>query len=332
MPFLKSNHFAAHFIPNRYFNIKMSVTVGIAGITGKFARELTSILLKNSNVTIKGYCRDPSKVPQSFSSKVQLVKGDAYDEPAIRSFVAGCDIVVCCYLGEPKLMVDGQKFLIDACAAEGVPRYVASDWSFDYTKLKLGQLFPKDAMILVKAYLDAQDKVKGVHILVGMFTDGFFGPRFGLYDAATTSLKYWGTGDEVMEGTTYRNAAEYTASVCLDKDAVGIQKLVGGRSTFHEIAASFERVYGVKPKIECEGSLDDLSKYMNEQRGKDPQNLLSYLFLFFKYYMINGQTLIGPQLDNGKYPQVKPVNWEDYFRIVPKDQLAVAMSNVGHNV
>lgn len=204
----------------------MTITVGIAGINGKFARVLTSSLLKSPDVVVRGYCRDPSKVPASFSSssQVTLTKGDGFNTSAIRSFVAGCDVVVCCYLGDDKLMVDGQKHLIDACAAEGVPRYVASDWALDYTKLKLGQLFPKDPMIHVKAYLDGQDKVKGVHILVGGFMNPFFSPPFGIFDASSNTFRFWGTGDEVWEGTTYENAAEYTAAVCMDKNAVGIQK------------------------------------------------------------------------------------------------------------
>ncbi|KAI1472667.1 nmrA-like family protein [Daldinia caldariorum] len=307
----------------------MAITVGIAGITGKFARELASALLKYPDVTIKGYCRDPAKVPETLSSKVQLTKGDAFDTSAIRSFVAACDVVVCCYLGDGKLMVDGQKALIDACAEEGVPRYVASDWSLDYTKLKLGELFPKDPMIHVKAYLDAHDKVKGVHVLVGMFTEVFFSPRFGTFDAASATFKFWGTGEEVWEATTYQNAAEYTAAVCVDKDAVGVKKLVGGRATIREIAESFEKVYGVKLGLESQGSVDELYKHMHELRQKDPQNIFSYMFLFFQYYMINGQTFLGPENDNGKYPQVKPVTWEDYLRSVPKDQLLSAISNVG---
>ncbi|OTB12158.1 hypothetical protein K445DRAFT_306323 [Daldinia sp. EC12] len=275
----------------------MAITVGIAGITGKFARELTSALLKYPDVTIKGYCRDPSKVPESISSKVSLTKGDAFDTSAIRSFVAGCDVVVCCYLGDDKVMVDGQKALIDACATEGVPRY---------------------------AYLDAHDKVKGVHILVGMFMDVFFGPMFGTFDASSTTFKFWGTGDEIWEATTYRNAAEYTAAVCVDKEAVGVKKFVGGRATIREIAESFEKVYGVKPNLESQGSVDDLYKHMHELRQKNPQNVFSYLFLFFEYYMVNGQTLLGPENDNGKYPQIKPVTWEDYMRSVPRDQLSSA--------
>ncbi|OTB01929.1 hypothetical protein M426DRAFT_25241 [Hypoxylon sp. CI-4A] len=307
----------------------MAITVGIAGITGKFSRQLASALLKIPDVTVKGYCRDPSKVPETLSSKVSLTKGDAFDESAIRSFVAGCDVVVCGHLGDPKLMVDGQKLLIDACAAENVPRYVASDWSVDYTKIELGQLFPKDPMIHVKAYLDSQDKVKGVHVLVGMFIEVLFSPPFGTYDAASTTFKYWGTGDEIWEGTTYQNAAEYTAAVCADKSAAGIVKLVGGRQSFKQIAETFGKVYGVEPKVERQGSLDELFKHMNSLREKDPQNVFSYMFYFYQYYMANGQTLLGPELHNEKYPQVKPVSWEDFMRATPKDQLPGAMSNAG---
>lgn len=307
----------------------MSLTVGIAGITGKFARELTSALFKYPNITIKGYCRDPSKVPQAFASKIALVKGDAFDTSAIRSFVAGCDVVVCCYLGDDKVMTDGQKLLIDACAAEGVPRYLSSDWSVDYTKLELGQLFPKDPMIHVKAYLDAQDKVKGVHVLVGAFMDVIFSPLFGVWNDASTTIKYWGTGDEIWEATTYQNAAEYTAAVCADRNAVGKQKLVGGRASFREIARSFEKVYGVQPKLECQGSLDDLFNRMHELRRSNPQNLFSYMFLFFNYYMANGQTLLGPELDNDKYPQVKPTSWEDTFRATPRERLYETYSKAG---
>ncbi|KAI2617743.1 nmrA-like family protein [Hypoxylon sp. NC1633] len=307
------------------------ITVGIAGITGRFARQLASALLKYPQVTIKGYCRDPSKVPQAISSKVSLAKGDGYDVSASRSFVTGCDVVVCCYLGDNELMVEGQKVLIDACAAEGIPRYVASDWAMDYTKLEMGQLFLKDPMIHVKAYLDAQDKVKGVHVLTGMLMDLIFSARFGVWDPASTTFSYWGTGNEIWEATSYQNAAEYTAAVCVDKDAVGIQKLVGGRASVREISDSFEKIYGVKPKLECQGSLDDLFKHMHGLQKNKPQDFLAYIFLFFQYYMGNGQTLIGPAVENDKYPQVKPVSWEDFLRAVPQDKLPSAHDDAGQD-
>lgn len=203
----------------------MAITVGIAGITGKFARRLVAHLLKRPEVIIRGYCRDPSKVPAtiSSSSQVTLFQGGAFDKDAINTFAQGCDVIVCCYLGDDKLMVDGQKMMIDACDECEVSRYIASDWALDYTKLKLGELFPKDPMIHVKAYLEAK-KVQGVHILIGGFMEPIFSPFFNIYDPQSQTFRFWGSGDEVMEGTTYDNAAEFTAAVTMDPTANGIVK------------------------------------------------------------------------------------------------------------
>lgn len=103
---------------------KMAITVGVAGITGKFARRVVTHLQKHSDVSIRGFCRDPSKVPERISSshKVTLFKEEAFDVEAVRAFAQGCDVLICCYLGDDKLMIDGQKILIDACEELGVPR------------------------------------------------------------------------------------------------------------------------------------------------------------------------------------------------------------------
>ncbi len=280
----------------------MSTRVGIAGITGKFGRSLARSLLKHDGVTVRGYCRDPTKAPSWLvaSPAASLIQGDAYDTDAIRAFVRGLDVVICSYLGDNKLMVDGQKALIDACEAEGVPRYVASDWSLDYTKLALGELFPKDPMIHIKAYLDEKPTVKGVHILVGGFMDPQFSPLFGLWHPDTETLRFWGSGDEIWEGSTYENAADFTAAVCLDKDASGLIKcefsrldpgvemhpadtcptpVVGDRKTIKEIAASFSKVYGVTPKLESYGTLQELHDKMHAIRAAAPENIFGYMFL-----------------------------------------------------
>jgi hypothetical protein len=204
--------------------------VGIAGITGKFARRLLTHLLSSPSSpshTIKGFCRDPSKLPDDIKShpQIELIQGTAFDKAAIATFVQACDVVVRCYLGDDTLMVEGQKLLIDACEEAGVGRYVASDWALDYTKLQLGQLFPKDPMIHVKRYLDSKKGVvDGVHILVGGFMEPVFSSFFGIVDVQADVLRYWGDGDEVMEGTTYDDAARFTAQVVLDRTARGVLK------------------------------------------------------------------------------------------------------------
>ncbi|KAH8797990.1 nmrA-like family protein [Flagelloscypha sp. PMI_526] len=271
----------------------MTTTIGIAGITGKFARCLVRSLLSRQDVSIRGYCRDANKAADLASfDQVQIIQGDALDPISVQAFVAGCDVVVCCYLGDNTLMVDGQKLLIDACDKCGVARYVASDWAFDYRKLEFGQVFAKDPMKHILAYLESPEHtVKGVHILV------------------------------VWEGTTYQNAAEYTAAVCLDPDAIGIQRFLGGRSTTFEISESFEKVYGVKPKLNNLGSLEDLFNLIKKRQTDEPQNIFGYLFLCFQYYALNGQTLLGLELDNQNYPAIEAVDWEGYMRNIPVEGL-----------
>ena len=118
-------------------------------------------------------------------------------------------------------MENGQKTLIDAAIAEGVPRYIAGDWSLDFRKLKYGEHPAKDPMKRVAEYLDEKkDQIKGVHVLNGEFLDIFWGMS-GVYDANTTTFKYFGDGSEKLDLTTYNDAAHFTAEVALDKDAVG---------------------------------------------------------------------------------------------------------------
>ncbi|KAJ3544622.1 hypothetical protein NM208_g2954 [Fusarium decemcellulare] len=300
-----------------------SLTVGIAGITGKFGRLLASKLLQNSNINLRGYARDPTKVIPSIaeSPRVQLFKGEAFDDASIKPFVTGTDVIICAYLGGDDLMIDGQKKLIDACDEVGVPRYVASDWGLDYTKLKLGELFPKDPMIHVKAYLETKKNTKGVHILIGGFMDPVLSPFFNIWDPQSQTLRYWGEGDEPFEDTSYENAAEFTAAVVADESAYGIKKYLGDRKSINEIAATFQKVYGIEPKLERLGCLEDLKTKMHALREQNPADIYTYMPLFFMYYWINGQTFVGPETDNEQYKEVKPETWEDFMAKRSLEQL-----------
>ncbi|KAK3690253.1 hypothetical protein B0T22DRAFT_424064 [Podospora appendiculata] len=294
----------------------MTITVGLAGITGKFGTLLATSLLKNPTVSLRGYARDPSKLSASLASSpnLSLTRGGAFDAAAIAPFVSGCDVVICSYLGDDKLMTDGQKLLIDACETAGVPRYVASDWTLDYTKLAPGEIASKDPMKVVKAYLETKSTVKGVHVFIGGFMDTLLSPFFQMWDPKAGTFRYRGEGDEVWEATSYANAADYTAAVAVDPGAVGIQKFIGDRATSKEIAAAIGRATGTEPKLERLGSLEELKTLMTETRDKDPANIYAYLPYFYEYYMINGLALFGPETDNAKYPEIKPESWEDFVR------------------
>ncbi|KAF9638036.1 hypothetical protein BFW01_g8933 [Lasiodiplodia theobromae] len=292
-----------------------TTTVGIAGLTGKFARLVASSLLEKPNARIRGYVRDPTKLDSSLAlnPRVEVIQGEAYDAAKARTFVQGCDVVICAYLGDDKLMVEGQKILVDACEAEKVPRYIASDYCLDFTKLEKGQLFPKDPMIEVKEYLDQQQIVKGVHVLIGGFMDTIFSPYFQIWDSESKALKIWGGEDLVWEITSYKTAAQYVAAVAMDSEAVGVKKFLGDRKSNRQIADAIRSVRGVQAQVETLGTLDSLYKRMHELKQQYPENPFKYMAMFYQYYCVNGQCYLG-DLDNGRYPEVRPESLEDFLR------------------
>ncbi|KAL5366595.1 hypothetical protein BJX96DRAFT_161209 [Aspergillus floccosus] len=312
----------------------MSLTIGIAGITGKFARLVLKNLWRYSELQIRGFCRNASKLPSKFrdSPRVTIVQGSSDDLEALRTFVHACDVVICCYLGDNSLMTDGQKLLVDACELEQVPRYIASDYCLDFTKLEYGQHPAKDPMKHVKAHLDSKEHVKGVHVLIGAFMETFWSGYFGVWHPEECKLSFYRNGDEIWESTTYETAAEYVAAVARDPKAIGVQHFLGDRRSIREIAQDFAEVYGRTPQLERLGSLDDLYNTMQATFNKDQSNVFAYLAMFYQFYCTNGQTYLKPELDNGKYPGVTPVTCKKFLQCHKMGELSYAYENAGADV
>ncbi len=55
--------------------------------------------------------------------------------------------------------------------------------------------------------------------------------------------------------------------------------MLGDRKSLKEIAASFEKVYGIKPKVESRGTLQELHDKMHAIRAQDPNDYFKYMFL-----------------------------------------------------
>lgn len=199
-----------------------------------FGSQVVNALLKHPDVTIHGIARDTSKASSSFSSdsRVKLFNADSNNVQGLRAALSGTDVCVCCYNGPNELLVDGQRTLIDACIAENVPRYVASDYSFDVRGLRYGDFPFKDFQLKIKDYLaekESAGQIMAVHCLNGAFQEVVVSPMIGIIDTETDKFHYWGTGDEQWDVTTVPDSAAFVAKVALDKDATGF---LAGKSLF----------------------------------------------------------------------------------------------------
>lgn len=204
--------------------------ITITGFAGRMAQLITTYLLANHpSVKINGVARNASKLPENIkgADNIEIFEGDAYDKDVLLKALKGSQVVICAYLGDNALMIDGQKFLIDASIEAGVPRYIASDWTCDYRNNALGEIPMKDPMKVVYEYLQGKKEIEGVHMLVGAFIEVVFMRLFA--DDAHTRIQYFGTGNEGIDFSTMPDSAAWTVEAAVVRSAVGfIQGLLAG--------------------------------------------------------------------------------------------------------
>ena len=206
---------------NFKYPITKMTTIGIAGLSGRLGFRVAQRILQRPNTKIHGFCRSASRIDESLrrDPNVTITEGDAFDLRAVRTALRGCEAVVCTYLGRFDVMIDAQKVLIDACIAENVPRYIASDYTLDYTKIGALDIPSKEPMHRIVDYLQGKP-VKGVHVMIGAFVETFW-TFLGVWRPKEYSMIFWGDGTEKWDFTTYDNCAEYVAEVALDRSATG---------------------------------------------------------------------------------------------------------------
>ncbi|KAF5852059.1 hypothetical protein GGP41_000842 [Bipolaris sorokiniana] len=276
----------------------MPITIAIASISSTLALLVAKSLLQQPDVRIRGSSSNISKIPDDLKSdsRISLVQSDPYDTETLRTLVRGCDMVHNMLL---LLEQRNHKVLIDLCEKEGVPRYIASDYTVEYRKLD-----PTDMVINfftndIVAYLDTKLGVKGVHIMVGLLIETFI-DLFDAWRPEANELRYWGTGNEKLDFTSYQTAAEYVAAVALDPNASGFFKFRGDHKSMIEIANEIESVTGSRPFLKRNGPLVDFEKLL------DGAGNMEQVAVDAQYFILTGKVSLGDDIDNAKYPSVKP--------------------------
>ncbi|KIW03989.1 hypothetical protein, variant [Verruconis gallopava] len=276
------------------------------------AQLITKYFLDNyPAVKINGIVRNASKVPDNVRtlSSIGVFEADATDKSSLVEALKGSQVCICCYSGEPVLMTDGQKLLVDCCIEAGVSRYIASDWGNDFRALALGEVPMKDASKLIYSYLqgkraDGKD-ILGVHILTGTFMEVLFSHMFA--DDAHTVIKYFGTGDERFDVSAMPDAAAWTVEAVMDPNASGVIEVRGDRVCYNAIAKQLEEVYQTKITLQNCGTLDSLKSMIDRLRQKDPGNVKAWAPLLFVHYVLSGKGDLK-NVDSTRYPKVDPLS------------------------
>ncbi|MCK2055842.1 NmrA family NAD(P)-binding protein [Methylobacterium sp. 37f] len=279
-------------------------TVALAGIGGDLGGRIATALLARG-VQVRALVRSGSTVPVP---GVTAVAVDYADAAALVAACRGADCVVSALNGLEPVIRDAQGRLLDAAVAAGVPRFIPSDFSLDFTGTQPGDNRNLD---LRRAFMARVDRtpIRATSILNGAFADLLTGDAPIVLQRPRKVL-YWGDADQLFDFTTKDDVARYTASAALDPAAPRFLRIAGDVVTARELAATMSDLTGRPFGLWRAGGLGRLGLLIRVVRALTPASdavFPAWQGMQYLRDMASGRGKLAP-LDNGRYGTV---SWTD---------------------
>ncbi|HZH78153.1 MAG TPA: NmrA family NAD(P)-binding protein [Archangium sp.] len=282
-------------------------TIVLAGASGnlgeRIARDLLARKAQVRALVRRGTARD--KVARLRTLGVELAEVDFQDASALATACAGASCVVSALSGLRDVIVDTQTLLLKATLAAGVPRFIPSDFSIDFTKLPPGKNRNLDLRRDFKARLD-KAPVAATSIFNGAFADMLTGQApFILFKLKR--VLYWEDADQRMDFTTVDDTATFTAAAALDASTPRALHIAGEQLSARELATVASEVTGEKFHLLRAGGLGRLETLIQVSRTLFPQKdelYPAWQGMQYMHNMYSGLAKLGP-LDNERYPGIR---------------------------
>lgn len=232
---------------------------------------------------------------------------------ALAEACRGASCVVSAINGLHEVIVDRQSVLIDAAVKAGVPRFISSDYSADFTKRTPGENRNFDLRREFMALADRMP-IKVTSILNGAFLD-LLGAEMPIIQQRIHRVLHWGDADQLLDFTTKDNVAAYVAAAALDFDTPRVLRIAGDTLSARDIASRMSEATGERYRtlrvggIGSLGLLIKLAKLVAPQPGAafPPWQGMQYM-----RDMFSGRGKLSP-LDNDRYPALRWMSALDHL-------------------
>jgi hypothetical protein len=225
--------------------------------------------------------------------------------PELTEACAGGSCVISALSGLRDVIVETQTLLLDAAVKAGVPRFIPSDYSIDFTKLTPGTNRNLD---LRREFHERLDKapISATSILNGMFTDLLTG-QAPIILFKFKRVVYWEDADQLLDFTTMDDAAEFTAAAALDSCAPRYLRIAGDQISARGLVDVASEVKNEKFKLFRAGGLRGYETLIKITRTVFPQSKAVYppwQGMQYLHNMFSGRAKLEP-LDNDRYPGMR---------------------------
>lgn len=285
----------------------MKNVVVVAGGTGDLGGRIVKALLERGaevRVVVRS-SSDRAKIGELEKIGVEIVNVATWTVDEVARACRGAVCVVSALSGLRETIVDAQKVLLDAAVAAGVPRFIPSDYSIDFTKLPAGRNRNLDLRREFHAYLD-KAPISATTIFNGPFADMITG-QMPIVLFNLNRILYWGNADQRIDFTTMNDTAAFTANAALDTSTPRFLRIAGDQISSRELTSVVSKVTGKKYRLLRAGGLGVLSTLIRIARFVAPGKEDIYPAWQGMQYMrdmLDGRGKVAV-VDNDRYPNIR---------------------------
>ena len=284
----------------------MKKIILVAGGTGNLGEKIINALL-NKEAEVRAVVRSSSDIEKINNLEklgVKVFKVNMWNVEEVSTACLGASCVVSALAGLREVIIDTQKILLDAAIAAGVPRFIPSDYSLDFTKFSPGENRNLDLRREFHEYLD-KTSISATTIFNGAFADLLTG-QMPLILFKTKLVLYWGNADHRMGFTTMDDTAAYTANVALDPSTPRFLRIAGDQISPREIKAIVSEVTGEKFRLfraGGQGLLSNIIKIARKIAPGEKELYPAWQGMQYMRNMIDERSKLN-MLDNNRYPDM----------------------------
>jgi nucleoside-diphosphate-sugar epimerase len=279
----------------------------VAGAAGNLGGRITSALLeRGASVTAlvrHGTARDKIERLKELGAAIASV--DLSNDSEVTPACSGASCVVSALQGLRGVIVETQTLLLGAAIKAGVPRFIPSDYSIDFTKFPPGENRNLDLRRDFHQRLD-KASISATTIFNGAFADMLTG-QMPLILFKLRRVLYWGNADQRMDFTTIDDTAAFTASAALDPSTPRILRIAGDQLSARELTAVVSEVTGRRFRLFRAGGLGMLGMLIKVARMVAPAEkdiFPAWQGMQYMRNMFDGRAKLEP-LDNDRYPGIR---------------------------
>ncbi|NIO29715.1 MAG: NmrA family NAD(P)-binding protein [Candidatus Latescibacteria bacterium] len=300
-------------------------TIVVAGATGNLGGRIARAL-RERGASVRALVRHGTaldKIERLQKLGVAIARIDLSNASEVIPACSGASCVVSALQGLRDVIVEKQTALLDAAIKAGVPRFIPSDYSIDFTKFPPGENRNLDLRRDFHKRLD-KTSISATTIFNGAFADMLTG-QMPLILFKLKRVLYWGDADQRMDFTTIDDTAAFTASAALDPSTPRILRIAGDQLSARELTAVVSEVTGKKFRLFRAGGLGMLGMLIKVARVVVPGEKKLYPAWQGMQYMrnmFNGRAKLEP-LDNDRYPSMR---WTTARDVLSASQASITAS------